>query len=532
MTALLEIQDLHVHFATHNSIVEAVKGISLSIPAGQTIGLVGESGSGKSVSALCILQLLTHAGIHTKGKILFKNEDLLQASQQRLQKIRGNDIAMIFQEPMTSLNPLHSIKKQIAESLHIHQYLNPEETHKRVVELLTQVGIPEAEKRLNALPHELSGGQRQRVMIAIALTNNPQLLIADEPTTALDVTIQKQVLELLRELQTQTGMSILLITHDLNIVKHMTDYIYVMKKGMIIEHAPSATLFKTPKHPYTYELMNATKHQIRAPLSTKEKPLLHVKNLCVTFSLKNHMWKKEKIRAVNNISFTIYPQETLGIVGESGCGKTSLGRALLKIQRSEGTIIFDAQRIDKMKESQFRPIRKNIQMVFQDPFGSLSPRMSIQQIIGEGLTIHEPHITSEQHHQRITQVLHDVGLETNIIHRYPHEFSGGQRQRIAIARALILNPRLIIFDEPTSALDNSIQMQIIKLLHKLQQQHQLSYLFISHDLQVIRAMTHRVLVMKEGHMIELADTHSLFTYPQHSYTDALIQASKLEFFAP
>ena len=530
---LISIKDLRVTFSQGTSTVEAVKGISFDIPNGKTLAIVGESGSGKSVTALSILKLLPYPkASHPSGEIIFSGQDLLQFDEKSMRSIRGDKISMIFQEPMTSFNPLHTIEKQVSETLLLHKGLSGKKARERVIELLTLVGIPDPESRLSAYPHELSGGQKQRVMIAMALANEPELLIADEPTTALDVTVQKQVLELLQSLQAKMGMAILLITHDLNIVKQYADEVVVMHHGEVIEQQATEALFHSPKKNYTQTLINADPEGSPAPVASDAKTLLETKDLNIWFPVKkNFLGKTTKyFKAANNISISVKQGETLGIVGESGSGKTTLGLSLVKLLKSHGDIVFKQQQIHNLNQQQFRPLRRQIQIVFQDPYGSLSPRMSVQQIIEEGLIIHEegnPKETkkSEERELKIIQALKDVDLDPSTRHRYPHEFSGGQRQRIAIARALVLQPELIILDEPTSALDRTVQSQVVDLLRDIQQKYKISYLFISHDLAVVKAISHRVLVMKQGEVIEYGDCEQIFDSPAKEYTRSLIDAS-------
>ena len=530
---LISIKDLRVTFTQGESRVDAVKGISFDIPDGKTLAIVGESGSGKSVTALSILKLLPYPkASHPSGEILFSDQDLLQLNEKSMRTVRGDKISMIFQEPMTSFNPLHSIEKQVSETLLLHKGLSGKKARERVIELLTLVGIPEPESRLNAYPHELSGGQKQRVMIAMALANEPDLLIADEPTTALDVTVQKQVLELLKSLQKKMGMAILLITHDLNIVKHYADEVVVMHHGKVIEQQNTKDLFEAPKETYTQTLINADPEGTPALIESNADTLLETKNLNIWFPTKKNLFGKttQYFKAANNISISIKAGETLGVVGESGSGKTTLGLSLVKLLNSHGDIVFKQQQVHNFNQQQFRPLRKEIQIVFQDPYGSLSPRMSVQQIIEEGLIIHEEGNPKESgkaeaREQKVIQALNDVDLDPETRHRYPHEFSGGQRQRIAIARALVLEPELIILDEPTSALDRTVQSQVVDLLRSIQQKYKISYLFISHDLAVVKALSHRVLVMKQGEVIEYGDSDQIFNSPEKEYTRSLIDAS-------
>ncbi|CAN0006049.1 unnamed protein product, partial [Discosporangium mesarthrocarpum] len=493
--ALLQVRDLQVDFSTPSGTMHAVRGVSFDIGKGETLALVGESGSGKSVSALSILQLLPYpVARHPGGSIHFEGVELMGASADRLRTVRGNDIAIIFQEPMTSLNPLHTVEKQINEVLFIHKGLSKPAARARTLELLKLVGLADAESRLGAYPHELSGGQRQRVMIAMALANEPKLLIADEPTTALDVTIQAQILELLRDLQAKFGMAILFITHDLGVVRKMADRVCVMRGGEIVEQNDTQAIFEAPQHPYTRELLDA--EPSGAPLQPEpDAPrIMHADDLKVWFPIKAGIMRRtvDHIRAVDGITVDIKQGQTVGIVGESGSGKTTLGLALLRLISSDGPIAFEGQPIDGLGSADMRPLRRQMQIVFQDPYGSLSPRMSIAQIIEEGLKVHRLGDTAEERDAMIVQAMTEVGLDPATRNRYPHEFSGGQRQRVAIARAIVLKPRFVVLDEPTSALDRSVQAQIIDLLRDLQQRHRLAYMFISHDLKVVRAISDQV----------------------------------------
>ncbi len=521
---LLEVRNLSVSFGA----TSAVSRISFTLNRGETLALVGESGSGKSVSALSILQLLPYPHAHhPDGSILLRGEELLGADARRLREVRGNQIAMIFQEPMTSLNPLHSIEKQISETLILHKGLRGAPLRARILELLDWVGLPEAANRLNALPHELSGGQRQRVMIAMALANTPDILIADEPTTALDVTIQAQILALLKALQARLGMATLFITHDLGIVRKMADRVCVMRAGEIVEAGTVADLFANPQHPYTRQLL-AAEPQGEPPPEVADAPeILSSTDLRVWFPLKRNGFGRvtEYVKAVDGVSVKVRQGQTLGVVGESGSGKTTLGLALLRLLSSEGAIRFDQQRIDVLQSWALRPLRKAMQIVFQDPFASLSPRLSVGEIVEEGLLVHGLAGDRAARRARITQALEDVGLDPKTQDRYPHEFSGGQRQRIAIARALVLQPRLLILDEPTSALDVSVQAQMVDLLRELQRRYQLAYIFISHDLRVVRALANHLLVMKDGQVVEAGPAQQVFADPQHPYTQALLAAA-------
>ncbi|MBD8494077.1 ABC transporter ATP-binding protein [Pseudomonas syringae] len=527
---LIEIRDLAVEFITGDTRQRAVEGISFDIRRGETLALVGESGSGKSVTAHSILRLLPYPiASHPSGSIHYAGKDLLKLDEKHLRRLRGNRIAMIFQEPMTSLNPLHSVEKQINEVLALHKGLTGKAATERTLELLALVGIPEPRKRLKALPHELSGGQRQRVMIAMALANEPELLIADEPTTALDVTVQLKILELLKELQGRLGMALLLISHDLNVVRQIAHRVCVMQRGSIVEQASCEELFRSPQHPYTQTLLNA--EPSGGPVDTVPgKPLIEVEDLRVWFPIKKGLLKRtvDHVKAVDGVSFSLPQGQTLGIVGESGSGKSTLGLAILRLLSSEGAIRFQGQPLQGLSQQQVRPLRRQMQVVFQDPFGSLSPRMSVSEIVGEGLRIHGMGTVAEQE-QAIIEALTEVGLDPQTRHRYPHEFSGGQRQRIAIARALVLKPALILLDEPTSALDRTVQRQVVELLRSLQLKYNLTYLFISHDLAVVKALSHQLMVVKQGKVVEQGAAEAVFAAPQHPYTQQLLEAA---FMAP
>ena len=524
---LLEVKDLSVTFGAGDKAVRAVRGVSFDIRRGETVALVGESGSGKSVTALSVLQLLPYpAASHPTGSIRFQGQELVGASTRDLLAVRGNRISMIFQEPMTSLNPLHTIERQVNEVLILHKGLSREAARKRTLELLEQVGIPEAAKRLDAYPHQLSGGQRQRVMIAMALANEPDLLIADEPTTALDVTIQAQILKLLKSLQARYGMALLFITHDLGIVRKMADRVCVMTKGQIVEQGPVAEVFDRPQHSYTQHLLSAEPKGRPADADPAAPEILRLDDLKVHFPIRRGLMRRTvgHVKAVDGVSIALREGHTIGLVGESGSGKTTLGLALLKLERSEGGIRFDGRDLQGLSQRELRPLRREMQIVFQDPFSSLSPRMSVGEIIGEGLEVHGIG-TPQERTAMIEQVLHEVGLDPASRDRYPHEFSGGQRQRIAIARALVLKPRLIVLDEPTSALDMSVQAQIVDLLRDLQQKYKLAYLFISHDLKVVRALADEVVVLRHGKVVERGPAKQIFEAPQTPYTQALIAAA-------
>ncbi|WP_336809936.1 ABC transporter ATP-binding protein [Bosea sp. MMO-172] len=525
---LLSVEDLSVAFRQGGRETLAVDHVSFSIAKGETLALVGESGSGKSVSALSILKLLNYpAAHHPSGKVLFNGQDLIAADEDAMRKVRGNDITMVFQEPMTSLNPLHTIERQIGEILELHKGLRGEKARARTLELLDLVGIRDAASRLDAYPHQLSGGQRQRVMIAMALANEPELLIADEPTTALDVTVQAQILKLLKELQARLGMAMLFITHDLGIVRRIADRVCVMLKGKVVEHGPVAEIFANPQHDYTRRLLAAEPKGRPAPVPADAATLLEAGPVKVWFPIKSGLMRRVSghVKAVDGISVKVREGETLGVVGESGSGKTTLGLAILRLIASEGPIVFLGDRIDGLSSKQVRPKRKNLQVVFQDPYGSLSPRMSVAEIVAEGLAIQQPDLSYQRQREIVAQALADVGLDPAAMDRYPHEFSGGQRQRMAIARAMALDPKFVVLDEPTSALDMSVQAQIVELLRGLQAKRKLGYLFISHDLKVVRALSHRVVVMQNGKVVEEGPAEAIFAQPREAYTQALLAAA-------
>jgi len=528
---LLEIRNLSVTFAGRGGAqpVEAVKRVSFSLNRGETLALVGESGSGKSVTALSVLQLLPYpiAAHGPQSNIRFAGEELVGAAPERLRRVRGNRIAMVFQEPMTSLNPLHTLDRQIAETLLIHKHLSAAAARTRTIELLHLVGLPDAENRLGAYPHQLSGGQRQRVMIAMAIANEPDLLIADEPTTALDVTIQAHILELLKDLRDRFGMALLLITHDLTIVRKMADQVCIMTAGEIVEAGPTDEIFAHPQHPYTRRLLAAEPKGLAAPADPTAPEMMAAQEVKVWFPIRRGLLRRVGgyVKAVDGVSLAVRTGTTLGVVGESGSGKTTLGLALLRLTEAEGHIRFASTDIVMLTQRQLRPLRRQMQVVFQDPYSSLSPRLSVAQIVEEGLKVHRLAASAAERRRLIETALVEVGLDPEGAERYPHEFSGGQRQRIAIARALVLKPRFIVLDEPTSALDMSVQAQIVELLRELQARHGLAYLFISHDLRVVRALAHEILVMKDGKIVEAGATEQVMTAPEHPYTRALMAAA-------
>jgi microcin C transport system ATP-binding protein len=525
---LLEVKDLSVAFRQGARETLAVDHISFDIKKGETVALVGESGSGKSVTALSVLKLLPYpAAHHPSGSIRFKDQELLGLPEAKIRHVRGNDITIIFQEPMTSLNPLHTIEKQLSEILLLHQGLTGEPARARIIELLTQVGIPDPETRLASYPHQLSGGQRQRVMIAMALANEPDLLIADEPTTALDVTVQAQILGLLKELQGRLGMAMLFITHDLGIVRKLADKVCVMKEGKIVETGPVERVFTAPQHAYTRALLAAEPKPDPAPINAAAPVVVETRDLKVWFPIKRGVMRRVAghIKAVDGVSIAVRQGETLGVVGESGSGKTTLGLAILRLVSSQGPIVFLGSTITGLTFRKMRPFRHHMQIVFQDPYGSLSPRMSVADIIEEGLWVHHPKLTGAQREERVVRALQDVGLDPATRFRYPHEFSGGQRQRIAVARAIVLEPTFVVLDEPTSALDMLIQAQIVDLLRALQKRRNLTYMFISHDLRVVAALASRLVVMRHGKVVEEGPAAELFARPRSDYTRALLAAA-------
>jgi microcin C transport system ATP-binding protein len=525
MTALLKVKDLTVGFRQDGAISHAVRGVSFEVHKGETVALVGESGSGKSVTALSTVQLLDD-NAQVGGSITYAGHEMVGASEPELRAVRGNDISFIFQEPMTSLNPLHTIERQLTESIELHQGLRGSGVKTKIIELLNQVGIRDGASRLGAYPHQLSGGQRQRVMIAMALANGPELLIADEPTTALDVTIQAQILDLLAELKRDVGMSMLFITHDLTIVRKIADRVCVMKDGEIVEAGPTAEIFGNPQHPYTKMLLSAESAGVPAPVLDGSKVIIETDQLKIWFPIHAGLLKRtvDYVKAVNNATLTVRVGETVGIVGESGSGKTTLALAIMRLIESEGRIKFQGTDIHALTPKQMRPLRGDIQIVFQDPYGSLSPRMTVAEIIAEGLAIHGL-APGKNRRDMVAEIMGEVGLDPALMDRYPHEFSGGQRQRIAIARAMILRPKLLVLDEPTSALDMTVQVQIVELLRDLQVKFGLAYLFISHDLKVVRALSHKVMVMKQGDVVEVGDAADIFDAPQSEYTKALMAAA-------
>jgi microcin C transport system ATP-binding protein len=526
--SLLEVRDLAVRFHVEGRAIDAVKGASFTLERGETLAVVGESGSGKSVTALAILQLLPYpAASHPSGAIRFDGREMMGAPERVLRSVRGNRIGMVFQEPMTSLNPLHTVEHQIGEVLILHRGLDRAAARARILELLRLVRLDDAERRLHAYPHQLSGGQRQRVMIAMALANEPDLLIADEPTTALDVTIQAQILKLLRDLQQRLGMALLLITHDLTIVRKVADRVLVMQGGAIVEQGPVEEIFERPRHDYTRHLLGAEPKGRPVPTDASAAPVMACRDLRVHFPIRRGVFGRPSswIKAVDGVSVTVREGQTVGVVGESGSGKTTLGLALLRLIPSEGAIEFAGRDLRGLAQREVRPLRRSMQIVFQDPFSALSPRLSVGEIVGEGLAVHRRDASAAMRRRMVEQVLGEVGLEASMLDRYPHEFSGGQRQRIAIARALVLEPSFLVLDEPTSALDMSVQAQIIDLLRGLQERRRLAYLFISHDLRVVRALAHDVIVLKDGVVVEQGPAERVFERPETGYTRALMAAA-------
>jgi microcin C transport system ATP-binding protein len=523
--SLLDVSDLRVTFRQDGRRIEAVKGVSFTVAKGETVALVGESGSGKSVTALSAVGLLGD-NAEVAGSITYGGRQMVGVSEGELRKVRGNEISFIFQEPMTSLNPLHTIERQVTESLSLHQALTGASARARVIELLTKVGIRDPESRLGAYPHQLSGGQRQRVMIAMALANGPDLLVADEPTTALDVTIQAQILDLLADLKRSEGLSLLFITHDLGIVRRIADRVCVMQGGEIVEQGPTADIFADPQHPYTQKLLAAEAKGTPDPVPEGAREVVSTEALRVWFPIQRGLLRRTvgHVKAVNAVTLSVRAGETLGIVGESGSGKTTVALAILRLTHSEGPVLFLGQDLRDRRGADLRALRREMQVVFQDPYGSLSPRMTVEQIIAEGLGVHglEP---GRDRTEMVAEIMREVGLDPATMARYPHEFSGGQRQRIAIARAMILRPTLVVLDEPTSALDMTVQVQIVELLRDLQQKWGLAYIFISHDLRVIRAMAHKVMVMQNGDVVESGSCADVFTDPKSDYTKALMAAA-------
>jgi len=524
---LLSVRNLGVVFRQSGTATMAVEGATFDVNRGETVAIVGESGSGKSVTALSVLRLLPTSASHPAGEIIFKGKDLIKASDKELRAVRGNEISIVFQEPMTSLNPLHTIERQVGEVLKVHRGMHENAARARVLELLEQVGIREAKSRLSAYPHQLSGGQRQRVMIAMALANEPDLFIADEPTTALDVTVQAQILKLLADLQKQTGLAMLFITHDLGIVRKFANRVCVMTQGHIVEQGPTENIFQRPQHAYTRHLL-AAEPKGEPPRADAGAPVvMEADQLKVWFPIRRGFLRKTVgyIKAVDGIDIKVREGQTLGVVGESGSGKTTLGLAIMRLISSEGRIVFLGNQIAGRNFKEMRPLRREMQIVFQDPFGSLSPRMSVGDIVGEGLKVHAPNLSAAEREAKVAQALTEVGLDPSTSHRYPHEFSGGQRQRIAVARAIVLEPKFIMLDEPTSALDMSVQAQVVDLLRELQRRRNLAYLFISHDLKVVRALANDIVVMRAGKVVESGPAAQIFASPQSDYTKALMAAA-------
>ncbi|WP_032552371.1 microcin C ABC transporter ATP-binding protein YejF [Vibrio fortis] len=526
---VLTIENLSVGFGRKNAIEQVTHNVSLSINKGETLALVGESGSGKSVTANSVLKLLPKGSSHyLTGRVNFSGTDILSCSERQLRGIRGGRIGMIFQEPMVSLNPLHKVGKQLVETLAIHRGMRTNKAQALAVEWLSKVGIRNPEQKINAYPHELSGGERQRVMIAMALINEPELLIADEPTTALDVSVQAQILDLLKDLQQELGMAMLFITHDLSIVRKIADRVAVMKDGELVEEGECVSLFSTPKHPYTKKLIDSDPKGLPVPVTADASSLLNVEQLKVWFPITGGLFKRtiSHVKAVTDMQFDLKQGHSIGLVGESGSGKSTTGMAILKLVESEGSIQYDGNQIQGLNRQEMLPYRSRMQVVFQDPFSALNPRMSVAQVIGEGLRVHQE-LDEAELDQRICEVMKEVDLDPETRHRYPNEFSGGQRQRIAIARALVLKPEFILLDEPTSSLDRTVQAQVLELLKSLQEKYQLTYLFISHDLNVVKSLCHYTIVMKAGEVIEKGETERLFSNPRHEYTQQLVSLSNV-----
>ncbi|MTH97440.1 ABC transporter ATP-binding protein [Roseibium sp. RKSG952] len=525
--AVLDIRNLTVDFDTPTGTVKAVRGVNINVKRGETVAIVGESGSGKSQTMMAAMGLLASNG-RTGGTVDYAGNNILGLSVGKLNKVRGKKITMIFQEPMTSLDPLYTVGRQLSEPMVVHGGLSWKQAEARALELLKLVNIPEPERKLKAFPHEMSGGQRQRVMIAMSLANDPDVLIADEPTTALDVTTQAQILDLMADLQKRLGMAVIFITHDLGIVRRIADRVYVMKTGEVVEQGETAKIFGAPEHPYTRMLLDAEPTGSKGPVPTTQPLVLQAQKMEVEFALDSGFLKPQHIlRAVDDVSFALRKGQTLGVVGESGSGKSTLGRAVLNLLPSKGRVVFNGQQISGKNRSQMQPLRKNLQLVFQDPFGSLSPRMTVGQIISEGLLVHEPSLSAKERDARACKALEEVSLDPAMRNRYPHEFSGGQRQRIAIARTMVLKPDVVVLDEPTSALDRTIQKQIVDLLKDLQKRYDLTYVFISHDLAVVRAIADTVMVMQRGKVVEAGSTAQIFDDPQSDYTRELIGAAML-----